>query len=167
MNDEEVLCIAKVVCPLIQDPKQPDPSPDELICVCGYPKIGLPKTDHPCPECGSSELAMYQSSFSHYGWMLAGLGAGISFVHSVVAVPSLFGIGLRFPEFLYFHPWIFLFVPLGVVSLFCTSISMIKREPMRKSRRNVSMAMFSILCFPASRAVGFFIYVANGGFWAP
>ncbi len=55
---------------------------DDPICVCGYSKSGLPENDHPCPECGSTKLAVYQSSFSYYGWVMAFAGELISFVHS-------------------------------------------------------------------------------------
>ena len=47
---------------------------DEPICVCGYSKVGLPEADHPCPECGSAKLAVYQSSFSYTGWRMAEVG---------------------------------------------------------------------------------------------
>ena len=51
---------------------------DGPICVCGYSKVGLPEADHPCPECGSTRLAVYKPCFSYYGWILGGLGTWIS-----------------------------------------------------------------------------------------
>lgn len=154
----------KEVCPLMQDPKQLDLSPDEPLCVCGYSKIGLPETDHPCPECGSVLLAAYQSSYSYYGWNVALLGAGIAFVHSLFVLVSI-DMGLEPPEILFFAPWLFICVPLGGLSLLYAVISVVKREPKRKSVRNVGMALLSALLFPVGGFIALLIYVAGGGMW--
>lgn len=137
---------------------------DEPLCVCGYSKVGLPETDHPCPECGSSKLAVYQSSFSYYGWVMAFAGAWISFVHSVIVLGTLIG-SLELPEVIYLGPWLFVSVPLGFFSLICTVISMVKREPRRKSARNVGVALLSGLLFPVGGFILLLIYVALGGMW--
>ena len=137
---------------------------DEPLCVCGYSKVGLPEADHPCPECGSTKLAVYQSSFSYYGWVMACAGAMISFVHSVVVLATLIG-SLELPEVFYFGPWLFVSVPLGFFSLICTVVSMVKREPRRKSVRNVGVALLSGLLFPVGGFILLLIYVALGGMW--
>ena len=149
----------------MQEPNQPDLPPEDPICVCGYSKAGLPETDHPCPECGSIKLAVYQSSFSYYGWILGGLGTWISFVHSVVGAGSLLS-SMYLPEIFFFGPWLYICVPLGIFSLFCTAISMVKREPRRKSVRNVGFALASGLLFPAALFIALIIDVlVFGGMW--
>ena len=118
---------------------------DEPICVCGYSKVGLPEADHPCPECGSTKLAVYQSSWSHTGWQLAVVGACSSFTLSVVV------IGLRLTKNIMSEShlsWYFMSVIFGLLSLFHTAISMVKREPKRKSIRNVGLALVSGLLVP-------------------
>ena len=138
---------------------------DEPICVCGYSKVGLPVADHPCPECGSTKLAVYQSSFSYYGWILGGLGTWISFVHSVVGAGLLLNNLLPMSP-LFYGLWMFICVPLGILSLICTAISMMKREPRRKSVRNVGFALVSGLLFPAAMFVALIIdVVVFGGMW--
>ena len=137
---------------------------DDPVCICGYPRIGLPETDHPCPECGSTRLAVYQGSFSYYGWIFACAGSLISFVHSVVVLGTL-TMSLEMPEILYFGPWLYVSVPLGFLSLFCTAVSMVKREPRRKSVRNIGMALISGLLFPVGGFIALIIYVAGGGMW--
>ena len=138
---------------------------DEPICVCGYSKVGLPESDHPCPECGSTKLAVYQSSFSYYGWILGGLGTWISFVHSVVGAGSLLS-SMFLPEIFFFGPWLYICVPLGMLSLICTAISMVKREPRRKSVRNIGFALVSGLLFPAALFIALIIDVlVFGGMW--
>lgn len=138
---------------------------DEPICVCGYSKVGLPEADHPCPECGSIKLAVYQSSFSYYGWILGGLGTWISFVHSVVGAGSLLS-SMFLPEIFFFGPWLYICVPLGMLSLICTAISMVKREPRRKSVRNVGFALVSGLLFPVGLFIALIIDVlVFGGMW--
>ena len=138
---------------------------DEPICVCGYSKVGLPEADHPCPECGSTKLAVYKPSFSYYGWILGGLGTWISFVHSVVGAGSLLNCPMFLPE-LFFGPWLYICVPLGMLSLICTAISMVKREPRRKSVRNIGFALVSGLLFPAAMFVALIIdVVVFGGMW--
>ena len=137
---------------------------DDPVCICGYSRIGLPETDHPCPECGSTKLAVYQSSFSYYGWIFACAGSLISFVHSAVVLGTL-TMSLEMPEILYFGPWLYVSVPLGFLSLFCTAVSMVKREPRRKSVRNIGMALLSGLLFPVGGFIALIIYVAGGGMW--
>ena len=149
----------------MQDPNQPDPPPDEPLCVCGYPKSGLPLLESLCPECGSTKLAVYQSSFSYYGWILGGLGTWISFVHSVVGAGSLLS-SMFLPEIFFFGPWLYICVPLGMLSLICTAISMVKREPRRKSVRNIGFALVSGLLFPAALFIALIIDVlVFGGMW--
>ena len=149
----------------MQDPNQPDLPPEAPICVCGYSKVGLPETDHPCPECGSTKLAVYQSSFSYYGWILGGLGTWISFVHSVVGAGLLLKNLLPMSP-LFYGPWLFICVPLGILSLICTAISMVKREPRRKSVRNVGFALVSGLLFPVALFIALIIdVVVFGGMW--
>ena len=48
---------------LMQNANNSDLPLDEPLCVCGYPKSGLHSMESPCPECGSTELATYASSF--------------------------------------------------------------------------------------------------------
>ena len=131
----------------MQDPNQSDLLPEDPICVCGYSKVGLPETDHPCPECGSTKLAVYQSSWSHTGWQLAVVGACSSFTLSVVV------IGLRLTNNIMSGShlsWYFISVLFGLGSLFHTAISMVKREPKRKSIRNVGLALVSGLLVPVA-----------------
>ena len=155
----------KKVSPLTQDPNQSDLPPEDPICVCGYSKVGLAETDHPCPECGSTKLAVYQSSFSYYGWVLASAGSFISFVHSMASAGSLLN-SLYLPEIIYVGPWLFICVPLGILSLFCTAISMVKREPRRKSARNVGLALVSGLLLPIALFMALIIdVVVFGGMW--
>jgi cytochrome bd-type quinol oxidase subunit 2 len=52
-----------------------------------------------------------------------------------------------------FHvPWLFMAMPLGVLSLLFTVISIRKREPKRRSLGNVSRALFAILFYPVALA---------------
>lgn len=149
----------------MQDSNQSDFPPEDPICVCGYSKVGLPETDHPCPECGSTKLAVYQSSFSYYGWILGGLGTWISFVHSVVGAGLLLNNLLPMSS-LFYGLWLFICVPLSILSLICTAISMVKREPRRKSVRNVAFALVSGLLFPVALFMALFIDVlVFGGMW--
>ena len=149
----------------MQEPNQPDLPPEQPICVCGYSKVGLPETDHPCPECGSTKLAVSRSSFSYYGWILGGLGTWISFVHSVVGAGSLLS-SMNLPGIIFLGPWLYICVPLGILSLFCTTISMVKREPRRKSIRNVGFALVSGLLFPVGLFIALIIDVlVFGGIW--
>ena len=149
----------------MDEPVQTTPVDDEPLCVCGYSKVGLPETDHPCPECGSTKLAVYQSSFSYYGWVLASAGAFISFVHSMASAVSFLN-SLYLPEIIYVGPWLFICVPLGILSLFCTAISMVKREPRRKSARNVGLALVSGLLLPIALFIALIIDVlVFGGMW--
>ena len=149
----------------MQGPNQPDPPPDEPLCVCGYPKSGLPSLESLCPECGSPKLAVYKSSFSYYGWILGGLGTWISFVHSVVGTGLLLN-NLLPMSIIFYGLWMFICVPLGILSLICTAISMVKREPRRKSVRNVAFALVSGLLFPAALFIALMIDVlVFGGMW--
>ena len=139
---------------------------DEPICVCGYSKVGLPEADHPCPECGSTKLAVYKPSFSYYGWILGGLGTWISFVHSVAGAGLFLNNNLPMSPLLFGGLWMFICVPLGILSLICTAISMVKREPRRKSARNVGFALVSGLLFPLALFVALIIdVVVFGGMW--
>ena len=70
---------------MMQDPTQPDLQPEEPICVCGYPKSGLPTIESPCPECGSTVLAVYKRSLSYIGWRLGVVAGLIALLHIPVA----------------------------------------------------------------------------------
>ena len=141
---------------------------EEPLCVCGYSKVGLPEIDHPCPECGSTKLAVYQSSYSYYGWNVALLGAGIS-VAQILTIFILdgsntytykyFGLLIELLEL----SWLYVCVPLGGLSLLYTGISLVKREPKRKSVRNICMALISGLGLPIGIILNLLIYVAGGG----
>ena len=135
---------------------------DEPICVCGYSKVGLPEADHPCPECGSTKLAVYQSSWSHTGWQLAVAGTWSSFALSVV----VFGLYLTDNIMSVIHfIWYFISVLFGIFSLFHTGISMVKREPKRKSIRNVGLALVAGLLFPvAALMIGIIEFIRLGSF---
>ena len=139
-------------------------SSEPEVCICGYPRDGLSTKNTPCPECGSIVLAKYKSSFSYYGFNVALLGAGIAFVHVLFLMVSI-DMGLEPPEILFFTPWLFICVPLGGLSLLYAVISVVKREPKRKSVRNVGMALLSALLFPVGGFIALLIYVAGGGMW--
>ena len=146
----------------MDDPVQTTPVDDEPLCVCGYSKVGLPEIDHPCPECGSTKLAVYQSSYSYYGWNVALLGAGISVAQTL----TIFILDGSTPELLaklYDLSWLYVCVPLGGLSLLYTGISLVKREPKRKSVRNICMALISGLGLPIGIILNLLIYVAGGG----
>ena len=151
---------------------------DEPLCVCGYSKVGLPEIDHPCPECGSTKLAVYQSSYSYYGWKVALLGAGIS----VVQILTIFNFDClttynthKYSDLYYKYSdlvmellqlsWLYVCVPLGGLSLLYTGISLVKREPKRKSVRNICMALISGLGQPIGIIIYLLIDVAQGGMW--
>ena len=152
----------------MDEPVQTTPVDDEPLCVCGYSKVGLPEIDHPCPECGSTKLAVYQSSYSYYGWNVALLGAGIS-VAQILTIFILdgsntytykyFGLLMELLEL----SWLYVCVPLGGLSLLYTGISLVKREPKRKSVRNICMALISGLGLPIGIIINLLIYVAGGG----
>ena len=150
--------------PLMQNTNKSDLSLDEPLCVCGYPKSGLHGMESPCPECGSTELATYASSFSYYGWNVALLGVGITVVHGLFLWISL-DVGFQPPEILLAPPWVLVSMPLGVLSLLYALISKVRREPKRKLRRNVGMALLSVLLLPVVGFVAFLLYVASGGLW--
>ena len=124
---------------------------DEPICVCGYSKVGLPEADHPCPECGSTKLAVYKPSFSYTGWRLAEVGTPF-------ALLQLFLMCFETPV-----PWLFFAMPLGVLSLLFTVISIRKREPKRRSLRNVVRALFLILFYPAASVLISLFVISQGG----
>ena len=149
---------------------------EEPLCVCGYSKVGLPEIDHPCPECGSTKLAVYQSSYSYYGWKVALLGAGISVVQilTIFNYDSLTTYNTHKYSDLYYKysdlvmellqlSWLYVCVPLGGLSLLYTGISLVKREPKRKSVRNICMALISGLGLPIGIIINLLIYVAGGG----
>ena len=149
---------------LMQNANKSDLPIDEPLCVCGYPKSGLHSMASPCPECGSTELATYASSFSYYGWNVALLGVGITVVHGLFLLIS-FDMGFPPPETFFAPPWVFVSMPLGVLSLLYAVISKVRREPKRKWRRNVGMALLSILLLPVAGFVALLLYVAGGGLW--
>ena len=124
---------------------------DEPICVCGYSKVGLPEADHPCPECGSTKLAVYKPSFSYTGWRLAEVGTPFALLQLFL---------MCFESHV---PWLFFAMPLGVLSLLFTVISIRKREPKRRSRRNVVRALFLILFYPAAFVFISLFVMSQGG----
>ena len=124
---------------------------DEPICVCGYSKVGLPEADHPCPECGSTKLAVYKPSFSYTGWRLAEVGTPFALLQLLL---------MCFESHV---PWLFFAMPLGVLSLLFTVISIRKREPKRRSRRNVVRALFLILFYPAALVFISLFVMSQGG----
>ena len=129
-------------------PSSPD---DEPICVCGHSKVGLPEADHPCPECGSTKLAVYKPSFSYTGWRLAEVGTPFALLQLFL---------MCFESHV---PWLFFAMPLGVLSLLFTVISIRKREPKRRSRRNVVRALFLILFYPAALVFISLFVMSQGG----
>ena len=132
----------------MQDSNQSNPPPDEPLCVCGYPKTGLPTLESPCPECGSTVLAAYKPSYSYTGWCLGAAGAHIAFIHLPLGF-VVFTL-LDAEDDLFHVPWLFMAMPLGVLSLLFTVISIRKREPKRRSLRNVGLALFAALFYPAA-----------------
>ena len=124
---------------------------DEPICVCGYSKVGLPEADYPCPECGSTKLAVYKPSFSYTGWRLAEVGTPFVLLQLFL---------MCFESHV---PWLFFAMPLGVLSLLFTVISIRKREPKRRSRRNVVRALFLILFYPAALVFISLFVMSQGG----
>ena len=134
----------------MQDPNQPDPPPDEPLCVCGYSKSGLPSLESLCPECGSTKLAVYKPSLSYTGWRLGTAGFYIAFIH----LPLVFVVFtlLDAEDDLFHVPWLLMAMPLGVLSLLFTVLSIRKREPKRRSLGNVSLALFAILFYPVALA---------------
>ena len=124
---------------------------DEPICVCGYSKVGLPEADHPCPECDSTKLAVYKPSFSYTGWRLAEVGTPFALLQLFL---------MCFESHV---PWLFFAMPLGVLSLLFTVISIRKREPKRRSRRNVVRALFLILFYPAALVFISLFVLSQGG----
>ena len=132
----------------MQDPNQPDSPPDEPLCVCGYPKSGLPSLESLCPECGSTKLAVYKLSLSYTGWRLGTAGSYIAFIHLPLGF-IVFTL-LDAEDDLFHVPWLFMAMPLGVLSLLFTVISIRKREPKRRSLRNVGLALFAALFYPAA-----------------
>ena len=124
---------------------------DEPICVCGYSKVGLPEADHPCPECGSTKLAVYKPSFSYTGWRLAEVGTPFALLQLFL---------MCFESHV---PWLFFAMPLGVLSLLFTVISIRKREPKRRSLRNVVLALFLILFYPAALVFISLFVMSQGG----
>ena len=60
-------------------------------------------------------------------------------------------------------PWLFFAMPLGVLSLLFTVISIRKREPKRRSLRNVVLALFLILFYPAALVFISLFVMSQGG----
>ena len=135
----------------MQDSNQSDPPPDEPLCVCGYPKSVLPSLESLCPECGSTKLAVYKPSFSCTGWRLAEVGTPFALLQLFL---------MCFESHV---PWLFFAMPLGVLSLLFTVISIRKREPKRRSLRNVVLALFLILFYPAALVFISLFVMSQGG----
>ena len=152
----------------MDEPVQTTPVDDEPLCVCGYSKVGLPEIDHPCPECGSTKLAVYQSSYSYYGWNVALLGAAISVAQTltIIILDSSTTYNYKYRDLvleLLELSWLYVCVPLGGLSLLYTGISLVKREPKRKSVRNICMALISGLGLHIGIILILLLYVAGGG----
>ena len=121
---------------------------DDPVCICGYPRIGLPAIDSPCPECGSIVLAAYKGSFSYHGWNAALLGAGISIVHLLGVMVALlldeYALNIFFNEYalgiLFVFGWF-----IDCLSLLFTVMSIFMREKKRRSLRNVILAGASLV----------------------
>ena len=132
----------------MDDPVQTTSVDDEPICVCGYSKIGLLGPDHPCPECGSTKLAVYHGSYSYHGWNAALLGAGISVVHLLGVMVALlldeYALNIFFNEYalgiLFVFGWF-----IDFLSLLFTVMSIFMREKKRRSLRNVILVSASLV----------------------
>ena len=129
---------------------------DEPVCICGYPRIGLPTIDSPCPECGSIVAAAYKGSFSYYGWNAALLSLGAAVLHFLILL-TMISARSDIPEDLFFAPWWLCTLSLGGLSLFFTVVSMFMREQKRRSLRNIILAIASVVVLPI---VGFVILLA-------
>ena len=60
-------------------------------------------------------------------------------------------------------PWLFMAMPLGVLSLLFTVLSIRKREPKRRSLRNVGLALFAALFYPVASFLIFLFVMSQGG----
>ena len=82
----------------MKKPVQEKSADDEPVCICGYPRTGLPAIDTPCPEYGSIVAAAYKGSFSYYGWnaALQSRCGRSSFSHSSDHDFCAFGYSRRF-----------------------------------------------------------------------
>ena len=129
---------------------------DDPVCICGYPRTGLPAIDSACPECGSIVLAAYKGSFSYYGWNAGLLSLGAAVLHFLILL-IMISVGSFIPEDLFFAPWWLCTLSLGGLSLFFTVMSMFMREQKRRSLRNVILAIASVVVLPI---VGFVILLA-------
>ena len=129
---------------------------DDPVCICGYPRTGLPAIDSPCPECGSIVAAAYKGSFSYYGWNAGLLSLGAAVLHFLILL-IMISVGSVIPEDLFFAPWWLCTLSLGGLSLFFTVMSMFMREQKRRSLRNVILAIASVVVLPI---VGFVILLA-------
>ena len=103
-------------------------------------------------------LAAYKPSYSYTGWCLGAAGAHIAFIHLPLGfvVFTLLDTG----DDLFHVPWLFMTMPLGLLSLLFTVLSIRKREPIRRSLGNVSLALFAILFYPVALAC---VYVLAQG----
>ena len=159
----------------MQDSNQSDPPPDEPLCVCGYRKSGLPSLESLCPECGCTKLAVYKPSLSYTGWRLGAAGTYVAVIHlplgcvvmmllesSQTAIRFLRIFGITADD-LFRVPWLFMAMPLGVLSLLFTVLSIRKREPKRRSLRNVGLALFAALFYPAASFLIFLFVMSQGG----
>ena len=140
----------------MKKPVQENPVNDDPVCICGYPRTGLPAIDSPCPECGSIVAAAYKGSFSYYGWNAALLSLGAAVLHFLILL-IMISVGSVIPEDLFFAPWWLCTLSLGGLSLFFTVMSMFMREQKRRSLRNVILAIASVVVLPIA---GFVILLA-------
>ena len=140
----------------MEKPVRKKSADDDPVCICGYPRTGLPAIDSPCPECGSIVAAAYKGSFSYYGWNAGLLSLGAAVLHFLILL-IMISVGSVIPEDLVFAPWWLCTLSLGGLSLFFTVMSMFMREQKRRSLRNVILAIASVVVLPI---VGFVILLA-------
>ena len=98
-------------------------------------------------------LAAYKPSYSYTGWCLGAAGTYIALIHLPLGcvVVTLLDAG----DDLFHVPWLFMTMPLGVLSLLFTVLSIRKREPKRRSLGNVVLALFAVLFYPVAFAFVF------------
>ena len=98
-------------------------------------------------------LAAYKPSYSYTGWCLGAAGAHIAFIHLPLGFVVLTLLDAE--DDLLHVPWLFMTMPLGVLSLLFTVLSIRKLEPKRRSLGNVVLALFAVLFYPVAFAFVF------------
>ena len=105
--------------------------------VCGYSKVGLPEADHPCPEVGGVQAFFLLRLDS--GWI-----GDLDFVCSFCGWCGFLVELHVLTRNLFFGPWLFICTTRHVVSdLHRDQHGEKKREPRRKSVRNIGFALVS------------------------